>query len=76
MAVENDIKAIVKEITGIPDDKLVGDANFIDDLGIESIMAVDIVAAIENKFNITIPEERYGEIDSVDSVSALISELI
>ncbi len=74
--VEKEIKAIIHEITEIPEEKIEGDANFIDDLGIESIMAVDMVAAIEEKYKIQIPEERYGDFDCLDSVVELVQDLL
>lgn len=73
---EKEIRGIVHEITQISYDKLIGNANFIDDLGIESIMAVDIIAQIEETYNIEIPEERYGEVDCLDSVVELVITLV
>ncbi len=74
--IEKDFRIIVHKITEIPEEKLEGDANFVDDLGIESIMAVDMVAAVEEKYGLQIPEERYGDFDCVDSVVELIYDLM
>lgn len=71
-----DIKEVIMQVTGLPESKLVGNANFIDDLGIESIDAVDIVIGIEKKYGIEIPEERFGEFDSIDAGVELIKSIL
>ena len=36
--------------------------NMRDDLGVDSVRALEVVFEIEKQFKISIPEERYGEI--------------
>jgi acyl carrier protein len=71
-----DLKGIITEISGIPEHQISGDANFIEDLGIESIMAIDIIVAIEAKYELQIPEEMYGEVNCLDSAVELIIGLM
>ena len=72
---EKEIKTIICEITDITEEKLEGDANFVDDLDIMSIMAVDILNSIQEKYNLEIPEEMFGEFDCLDSIVELIQKL-
>ncbi len=74
--IEKEIKEIICEITGIYEEKLEGDANFIEDLGIESIMAVDIISAIQGKYCLQIPKEQYGHFDCVDSAVDIVENLL
>lgn len=74
--VEQEIRKIIMKITGLAEEKIEDDANFIDDLGIESMDAFDIVVSIEKKFDIDIPEERFGEFDCVESAGEVVMSLL
>ncbi|GAX59136.1 acyl carrier protein [Candidatus Scalindua japonica] len=74
--ISKEIRSIICEITELPDEKLKGHLKFVDDLGIESIMAVEILASLENKFNTPIPEERLMEIATLDQTVMLIKDLL
>ena len=50
--------------------------NFVDDLCIMSIMAVDILNSIQKKYKIEIPEEMFGEFDCLDSIVELVQKLL
>ena len=73
---EKEIKTIICEITEIPEEELEGDANFVDDMDITSIMAIDIINSIQEKYKLKIPEEMFGEFDCLDSVVELVQELL
>lgn len=73
---EKEIKTIISEITNMPEEELEGDANFVDDLGIMSIMAIDILNSIQKKYNLEIPEEMFGEFDCLESIVELVQKLL
>lgn len=70
------VKKLVSEITEIPDEELKEDAKFVEDLGIDSMMALEIVASIEKKYKVLIPEEEIPEISSLQSVYDLLEKLL
>ncbi len=53
---EEEVKNLVAEIIEVPVEELKPDADFFDDLGIDSLKAIEIVAAFEKKYRIIIPE--------------------
>ena len=73
--IRNEVCRIICGITELKEELMKDDANFIDDLGIESVMAIDIIEMIEKKFRIEIPEEKYAEIDCLWSTVNLIKEM-
>ncbi len=73
--VGTEVKSIICEITGLKADEITGKANFVDDLGIESVMAVDILATVEKKYQIKVPEEKIPEIGNLDGFVNVIIEL-
>jgi len=55
--IKKEVKAKVAEIAEIPEEKLTEDAKFVEDLGVDSMMALEIVASIEKKYKVVVPEE-------------------
>jgi acyl carrier protein len=73
--VKKEVKKLVAEIAEVPASKLKDDANFFDDLGIDSMKALEIVASIEKKYKIRIPEDKIPTIRSLQNVYALLEKL-
>ena len=69
-----EIKQIVSDITEIPLKDLREDADFTRDLGVDSMMALEIVASIEKKYKITIPEEKIPEVTSLNKIYEFMEE--
>jgi acyl carrier protein len=64
------LRAIVAEIAEIDE---VPDAQAFKDLGIDSMMAIEIVSEIERRYKIKVPEQELEQIVDLDSVVALVS---
>lgn len=65
---EGEIKQLVSEITEVPIDKLKPDADFFKDLGVDSLKAIEIVAAFEKKYRKVIPEKDIPKIRTVNQL--------
>ena len=59
------VKKIVVEHLGVEEDKVTPDASFIDDLGADSLDIVELVMAMEEEFEVEIPDEEAENIKSV-----------
>jgi acyl carrier protein len=68
------IKSIVVDHLGVDDDKVTETANFVEDLGADSLDTVELVLAFEEEFGIEIPDAAAEKIqtikDAVDFVSS------
>ena len=51
------VKKIVVEHLGVEPDKVIDSANFIDDLGADSLDTVELVMAFEEEFGVEIPDD-------------------
>lgn len=72
--IEAKVKEIIKGQLEVSEDKLKPEASFIDDLKADSLAVVELVLALEQAFNITIPEEDTEQIKTVkDAVSYIQS---
>lgn len=56
--IKKEVKKAVAAIIEVPEAKLTDEVKFIEDLGIDSMMALEIVASIEKKYKVVIPEEE------------------
>jgi acyl carrier protein len=74
--VKKDVKKIASKITEISEEELSDDAVFTDDLGIDSMMALEIVASIEKKYKVRIAEEEIPAIRSLQNVYDLLEKLL
>jgi acyl carrier protein len=75
MNCEERIKEIVCEIVDIKEE-INPDASFMDDMGLDSLRALEILAAIENEYSITIEPERLREMTTLNNVIKLTKEYL
>lgn len=54
--IESKIRSIISDKLGIAEDKITPDANFIEDLGADSLDSVELVMALEEELGIEIPD--------------------
>jgi len=59
------IKAIVSDKLSIGEDQVTEEASFIDDLGADSLDTVELVMALEDEFNLDIPDEEAEKLTTV-----------
>ena len=71
---EQEITAIVAEVAEIDEQELweKRDKHFIEELDIDSMLGLEIVASIEKKYRIEIDEEELLDITSLDATIALV----
>jgi len=72
--IKKEVKIKVSEITEIPEEKLKEDAKFVEDLGVDSMMALEIVASIEKKYKVVVPEEDIPKMRSLKDVYELLQK--
>ncbi len=65
MSVEEKVKEIIVDQLGVDDKQVTTGASFIDDLGADSLDTVELVMAIEEEFDIEIPDEEAEKIAKV-----------
>jgi acyl carrier protein len=73
-SVEQQVKAIVAEQLGVKAEQVTSAASFVDDLGADSLDTVELVMALEEEFEIEIPDEDAEKITTVQQAIDYISE--
>ncbi|MCX7569733.1 acyl carrier protein [Tumebacillus sp. DT12] len=69
-----ELKTIIAEIIEV--DEFGDDENFVRDLGVDSMMALEIVARIEKNYRIRIPEEFLPEIKTLTDVTRVVTNVM
>ncbi|MFD1259993.1 MULTISPECIES: acyl carrier protein [Entomomonas] len=76
--IEERVKKIVAEQLDVKEEEVTNNASFIEDLGADSLDNVELVMALEEEFELEIPDEQAEKIttvqDAVDYISANIEE--
>ena len=72
MALLEDITEVVVEQLSVSADEVKPDAKFVEDLGADSLDVVELVMALEEKFDIEIPDDEAEKIQTVADVVAYI----
>ena len=67
MSVEEKVKEIIVDQLGVDENQVKPEASFIDDLGADSLDTVELVMALEEEFDIEIPDEDAEQIASVQN---------
>ncbi len=67
MSVEEKVKEIITDQLGVDEKQVTSLASFIDDLGADSLDTVELVMALEEEFDIEIPDEDAEKIVTVQN---------
>lgn len=70
--IESKVKQIVSEHLDVEEDKITTNANFVDDLGADSLDRVELVMAFEEEFGCEIPDEEAEKIVTIEDAVKFI----
>ena len=76
MDLESRIKEIIADQLGVEVEKLRDEANFVQDLGADSLDVVELIMAFEEEFGIEIPDEDAEKIRTVGDVINYLKERV
>ena len=66
--IEAKVKEIIVEQLGVNTDQVTREAKLIEDLGADSLDAVELVMAIEEEFEIEVPDEDAEKLENVGNI--------
>jgi acyl carrier protein len=73
---ENKVSEIIVEQLGASKEEIVPEASFIDDLGADSLDIVELVMAMEEEFDIEIPDEDAEKIQTIGDALSYVKERV
>jgi acyl carrier protein len=74
LSVFEKVKSIIVEQLGVDESEVTMEASFIEDLGADSLDIVELVMALEEEFDLTIPDEDAEKIRTVGEAVRYIQE--
>ncbi len=75
MAVEEKMVDIIVEQLSVDKNKVVAGASFVDDLGADSLDLVELIMAMEEEFDVEIPDEEAEKIATVQDAIDFVNKL-
>lgn len=62
------IKKIIVEQLGVEEDEITMESSFIDDLGADSLDIVELIMALEEEFDLEIPDSEAEKVSTVGDI--------
>ena len=75
MAVEDKMIDIIVEQLSVDREKVVSGASFVDDLGVDSLDLVELIMAMEEEFDVEIPDEEAEKIVTVQNAIDFVAKI-
>lgn len=69
------IRTLVAQIGEVEVDNVGDETHLSNELGLDSLRALELMVALEDSFKIRVPEEQLGRFTSVSSLADLVNEL-
>ena len=73
---EKELRTIIAEIAEIESEKITLQSKFVEDLGMDSMMALEVLASIEKKYKLKIPEENLMKMTDLKSIVELVHNFL
>ncbi|MBL7205500.1 MAG: acyl carrier protein [Desulfobacteraceae bacterium] len=74
--VADKIKKIICEQLDVPEEDVVPEASFVDDLGADSLDQVELIMAMEEEFDVSIPDEDAENIGTVQDAIDYVQKVL
>ena len=76
MSAEEKLIDIIAEQLSVDKSKVVAGASFVDDLGADSLDLVELIMAMEEEFDVSIPDEEAENIATVQDAINYVNKVI
>ena len=78
-AIKSEIRELITDIAedmDIDEETITDDALFIDDMGLDSMALLEVLATMEKKFGVSIPESEFPNITSITKCAVTVEKYI
>jgi len=71
-----DLIVEIGEDMEIDEAKITDDAHFIQDMGLDSMALLEVLATMEKKFNVSIPESEFPNITTINKCTSTVEKYL
>lgn len=75
MSKETKVRQMIALCLGVEEDKITQDADFINDLGADSLDSVELIMAFEEELNVEIPDDEAENLTSLAKVMEYLAKV-
>ena len=75
-SIEERVKDIIVDQLGVSADQVTSEAKFVEDLGADSLDTVELVMALEEEFDVEVPDDEAEKLQAVKDVVSFISSKV
>ncbi|MFM2196747.1 MAG: hypothetical protein RLZZ505_179 [Verrucomicrobiota bacterium] len=72
-SIEERVKDIIVDQLGVSADQVTAEAKFVEDLGADSLDTVELVMALEEEFDVEVPDDEAEKLQAVKDVVSFIT---
>ncbi|GAA1354204.1 acyl carrier protein [Saccharothrix algeriensis] len=69
-----DLRATVADVLDVDVEEVTDDVDFIEDLGVDSLMALEVMVVLEKKYGVKIAESELREVTNLKKAYDLLTE--
>jgi acyl carrier protein len=73
---DQEIKTMVSKIIKVDESRINPNANIFSEYGVDSLLGVEILAGLDKKYGLDVPEQRIREIKTLNDIIRIAKELI
>ncbi len=71
-----EIKRLVANVTEREPEEISDTAHYMDELGVDSLMAMEVMIAVQKKYKIELPEEEFQKASNVNESVAMVQDYL
>ena len=72
-SIEERVKDLIVDQLGVSADQVTSEAKFVEDLGADSLDTVELVMALEEEFDVEVPDDEAEKLQAVKDVVSFIT---
>ena len=76
MDLVHEVTTIVARLLEVPPEEVGFELNLVKELGMDSILAIDLATALEKRFGVPVPDEVLDTMVTVKAIVAVVEELL
>lgn len=70
------IKKIISEVAEIDEMEVNNEDDLVDDLGVDSMMAIEILTELEKIFEVSIPDEEVRKFTNINAICSIVNNIL
>jgi acyl carrier protein len=71
---DDELRSLVADALELPVAEVTDDAHFIDDLGLDSLMTLEIMVRVEQRYSVSIEDSEFAEAQTFAAVRELLAK--